>query len=73
MEQGKTYFVPVHKVKKVVSTMGCGDALFAGLIHGLHQGWPLKKAVSFGVDMSSITLLSPYAVDPDIEQKIKKQ
>ena len=70
MEEGKIAFVPVHKSEQVVSTMGCGDALFAGLIHALHKGKTLQEAVSFGIRMSSITIMSPYAVDPDIGKKI---
>lgn len=70
MEEGKTFFVDVPKAKKVVSTMGCGDALFAGIIHGLHHGLTLVDSVRFGIKLSAITILSPYAVDPDIGKKI---
>lgn len=70
MEEGKVSFIPVKKAKHVVSTMGCGDSLFAGLIHGLHHGYSLTDAVKFGIRMSEITILSPYAVDPDIGSKI---
>lgn len=69
LDEGRTYTVPVTKATNVVSTMGCGDALFAGLLHGLHDGWDLKDAVTFGIKLSSITIQSPYAVDPDIGKK----
>lgn len=37
--------VPAHDVPHVVDTNGAGDAFTAGLIHALHLGWPLPRAV----------------------------
>ncbi len=73
LEAGKVSSLPVVKAEHVVSTMGCGDALFAGLLHGLHLRWSLPRAVFFGIEMSSATLSSPYAVDSDIAEKVLKK
>ena len=70
LEKGKIYSIPVKKEEHVVSTIGCGDALFAGILHGLCHGWDLVTSVRFGIRLSSLTLLSPFAVDPDIGKKI---
>jgi sugar/nucleoside kinase (ribokinase family) len=32
----------------VVDTTGCGDAFVAGLLVGLHRGWPVRTAAALG-------------------------
>ncbi|MFN8196057.1 MAG: carbohydrate kinase family protein [Nocardioidaceae bacterium] len=40
--------VPAAPATAVVDTNGAGDAFCAGLLHGLHQGWPLERSVRAG-------------------------
>jgi sugar/nucleoside kinase (ribokinase family) len=41
-------WVPSRPVKKVVSTVGAGDAFAAGVLYGLHEDWPLPQALDLG-------------------------
>lgn len=41
-------WVPSRPVKKVVSTVGAGDAFAAGVLYGLHEEWPLNQALDLG-------------------------
>ncbi|NHF72341.1 carbohydrate kinase family protein [Paracoccus xiamenensis] len=34
--------------ERIVSSVGAGDALAAGVIHGLHEGWPREACVDLG-------------------------
>lgn len=70
LENGDIYSISVQKEEHIVSTIGCGDALFAGILHGLCHDWDLAASVRFGIRLSSLTLLSPFAVDPDIGKKV---
>ncbi|MDY6996570.1 MAG: 1-phosphofructokinase family hexose kinase [Actinomycetota bacterium] len=47
--------VPVH----VVSGVGAGDAMVAGITVGLGRGWPLAEAVRYGIAAASAKLLVP--------------
>jgi adenosine kinase len=40
--------VPGMPATAVVDPTGCGDALRAGLLYGLEQGWPLERCVALG-------------------------
>lgn len=64
--QGKTDRIMIQRAKEIVSSNGAGDALFAGVLHGLHQDMPLSEAVEFGKKMSYYTLASTSAVNPEI-------
>jgi len=57
------YEIPTQKVK-VVNTIGCGDALTAGIAYHLDKGETLKEAVQKAVAYSSFnaSLLAPGSV-----------
>ena len=41
-------WLPSHPVEKVVSAVGAGDAFCAGVLYGLHEGWPLRQSLDLG-------------------------
>jgi sugar/nucleoside kinase (ribokinase family) len=41
-------WAPSKKIEKVVSAVGAGDAFAAGVLYGLHEGWPVQQAVDLG-------------------------
>lgn len=41
-------WLPSKKVEKVVSAVGAGDAFAAGVLYGLHEGWPVQQALDLG-------------------------
>jgi sugar/nucleoside kinase (ribokinase family) len=41
-------WVPAKKVEKVVSAVGAGDAFAAGMLYGLHEGWPVQQSMDLG-------------------------
>jgi pseudouridine kinase len=45
----------------VRSATGAGDALLAGLVYGFVQGWPLERALAWGMGCAQITLESDSA------------
>jgi sugar/nucleoside kinase (ribokinase family) len=53
-------FVPSFLVKKteIKSTVGAGDAFCAGMLYGLHQGWPLEKTLKLANANARFNLLS---------------
>lgn len=56
--------------KLVVDTTGAGDSLKAGVTYGLVQGWPLERAVSYGVVVSGLIIQAVGAVsrEPKVEE-----
>ncbi len=54
---GSQRFSPVPV--KAVSGVGAGDAMVAGITVGLTRGWPLSKAVRFGISTGSAMLMTP--------------
>lgn len=46
--------IPAVKAERVVDPTGCGDALRAGLLHGLASGRPLATAARMGVLMGAL-------------------
>ena len=69
---GEEFWVhpPVIEEKLVVDTTGAGDSLKAGMTYGLVQGWPLEKAVSYGVAASGLIIQSVGAItrEPKVEE-----
>ncbi len=58
---------PVH----VVSGVGAGDAMVAGIVVGLSRGWPLPVVVRYGIAAASAKLLTPGTscfTDADVEE-----
>ena len=45
---------PVTATGKVVDTLGAGDTLNAGLIHGLLQNWPFSQVVAFASQLATL-------------------
>ncbi len=60
--------IPVEKVENFVNTTGCGDALTSGIIDRFLQGKSLKESVEFGIELSKMTLMSPFATSKEIEK-----
>ncbi len=69
---GEEFWVhpPVIEEKFVVDTTGAGDSLKAGVTYGLVQGWPLERAVSFGVVVSGLIIQAVGAIsrEPKVEE-----
>ena len=42
---------------KVISVLGAGDALAAGILYAIHEGWPISEALRLGVCSSASCLL----------------
>jgi sugar/nucleoside kinase (ribokinase family) len=38
-------WMPSKPVPRVVSAVGAGDAFAAGLLYGLHEGWPIHQSL----------------------------
>jgi pseudouridine kinase len=51
---------------EVVDATGAGDALTAGVVYGLVNGFPISEAVRLGVSAGTLTLLCPETVCPDL-------
>lgn len=41
-------WVPSKPLKKIVSTVGAGDAFCAGVLYGLHEEWPIRQCLDLG-------------------------
>jgi sugar/nucleoside kinase (ribokinase family) len=41
-------WVPSKPLKKIVSSVGAGDAFCAGVLYGLHEEWPLQQCLDLG-------------------------
>lgn len=65
--------IPVKKVENVVSSNGAGDALFAGVLHGLHNDMNFKDSIEFGKKLSEMTLQSSMAVNPRISKLVSEE
>lgn len=44
----------MHEIAFIVDRIGAGDAMTAGLIHGLSAGWTLEQTVEFGAAASCL-------------------
>lgn len=58
--QGEAVDVPAYHVpqSQIVSTLGAGDAFCAGVLYGIHEGWPLEKALRLGCASAHFNLFS---------------
>ena len=43
---------------RVVSAVGAGDAFAAGLVYGLHEGWPVPRGLELAVSVAAVCLES---------------
>ena len=55
-EQGEAVRVAGVKAEQVVDPTGCGDAFRAALLHGLSQGWPLRRCAELGNRMGALKI-----------------
>ncbi len=44
---------------KIAGTAGAGDALAAGVLLGLHEGWPMTRCLELGVLAAAASLRHP--------------
>jgi sugar/nucleoside kinase (ribokinase family) len=49
--------------EQIVSAVGAGDAFAAGILHGLHEGWPRAQAVTLAFDAARACLAGETATD----------
>ena len=49
--------------EQVRSTTGAGDAFAAGVILGLHEGWPVERCLRLGVASAAASVRSPNTSD----------
>lgn len=44
---------------EIAGAAGAGDALAAGVLHGLHEGWSMPECLRLGVSAAAMSLLHP--------------
>jgi sugar/nucleoside kinase (ribokinase family) len=44
---------------EIAGSVGAGDAFYAGMLLGLHEGWPLEKCLDLGNAAAATSLHSP--------------
>jgi adenosine kinase len=57
-EQGVRAHVPGVPAREVLDPTGCGDAFRGALLHGLDQGWSLRRCVELGNRIGAIKIAS---------------
>jgi sugar/nucleoside kinase (ribokinase family) len=50
-------------VSAIAGTAGAGDALASGILFGLHEAWPMPRALELGVCAAAASLRSPTCSD----------
>jgi pseudouridine kinase len=63
------YQTVVFEPEIQVSTLGCGDALFAGTIYGLIQGKSMHEALNLGKQAAAITMEVSDATNPHLSKE----
>ena len=61
-ERGRQDSYHVSK-REVVSALGAGDAFCAGLLYGVHEGYPLAECLRLGVALAHFNLFASSATD----------
>jgi sugar/nucleoside kinase (ribokinase family) len=58
--QGETAKAPSVRVpqNEIVGTVGAGDAFYAGMLFGLHEGWPLQRCLALANATAATSLHS---------------
>jgi sugar/nucleoside kinase (ribokinase family) len=58
---GQTLWQPAVRVpaEQIGGAAGAGDALAAGVLYGLHEGWPMARALEAGVCAAAASLRHP--------------
>jgi adenosine kinase len=54
--RGETFAVPAVKADAVVDPTGCGDAYRAGLLHGIANGWDMRRSARLAAVMGAIKI-----------------
>ena len=49
--------------EEIISAVGAGDAFAAGVIHGIHEDWPVQKCLKFGMRTAAACLSGYSATD----------
>ena len=49
--------------ERIASAVGAGDAFAAGVLHGLHEGWPRPRSVDLGFRAAAACLGGATATD----------
>jgi sugar/nucleoside kinase (ribokinase family) len=44
---------------QIAGAVGAGDALAAGVLYGLHEGWPMEAVLKLGVAVAAASLSDP--------------
>ncbi len=60
----------VYEAKNIKSTVGAGDALFAGIVFSLNQGRNMHEAIDFAKKIAAKTLETESACNRDISKLI---
>jgi pseudouridine kinase len=53
---------------EIVDATGAGDALTAGLVYGIFNGYSLEVSAKLGLAAASLTISSPYTVNPFLNE-----
>ncbi len=63
--EGATLWQPAVAVPptEIAGAAGAGDALAAGVLYGLHEDWPLPRALELGVAVAAASLRHPSCSD----------
>ncbi|MGH7947184.1 MAG: PfkB family carbohydrate kinase [Opitutaceae bacterium] len=51
--------VSVFPATEIAGAAGAGDALAAGVLLGLHEGWPMAESLRLGVSAAAASLSHP--------------
>lgn len=57
-EEGQRVRLPGVSASEVVDPTGCGDAFRAALLHGLSQGWTLRRGAELGNRIGAVKIAS---------------
>ncbi|WP_404423308.1 carbohydrate kinase family protein [Nibricoccus sp. IMCC34717] len=65
LSDGTTLWQPAVRIPSelVAGSAGAGDAFAAGLLHGLHNQWPIAGALELAVCSAATSLLAPTCSD----------
>lgn len=61
---------PARTVSAVVDTNGAGDAFTAGLVHGLAEGWPLRRALDAANVAGATSVASRSLASDDLSAEL---
>ncbi len=58
---GRVVWQPSVRVEthEIASAVGAGDALAAGILYGVHEGWPIERSLELGACAAAASLLHP--------------